>query len=252
MAWNKLNLLGERFGRLTVIKEAGRDKHKNVRWECLCDCGGTSTCTTNTLRRGHSKSCGCLQKEVAKNNTWKDLTGRKFGRLLVIKEDDSVKLKDKGRSNWVCKCDCGNTHIVNTSSLNGRHTQSCGCIQKEGARERFSGSNHHSFRPDFTPEDRLKKRRYVLGMDNEFRNNVFIRDNYSCVICNSKNGEGKRIVFNAHHLDGWNWCREKRFDIDNMVTLCVGCHKKFHKTYGGGDNTKEQFEEFFNATKVRA
>lgn len=48
----------------------------------------------------------------------------------------------------------------------------------------------------------------------------------------------------AHHLDGYNWCKEKRFDISNGVTCCDRCHKLFHKIYGRGKNTKEQFIEF--------
>lgn len=48
---------GQRFGRLTVIKEAGRDKHRNVIWKCRCDCGNESYVTTADLKK--TKSCGC-------------------------------------------------------------------------------------------------------------------------------------------------------------------------------------------------
>ena len=41
-----------------------------------------------------------------------------------------------------------------------------------------------------------------------------------------------------------NWCRERRIDITNGVCLCEVCHKEFHKLYGKGDNTKEQYIEF--------
>lgn len=48
---------GQRFGRLTVIEEAGRDKHRNVIWKCRCDCGNESYVTTADLKK--TKSCGC-------------------------------------------------------------------------------------------------------------------------------------------------------------------------------------------------
>ena len=47
-----------------------------------------------------------------------------------------------------------------------------------------------------------------------------------------------------HHLDGYNWCIEKRTDETNGITLCENCHKNFHSIYGFGGNTKEQFEEW--------
>lgn len=48
-----------RFGMLTVTKKAGRDKHRNITWECRCDCGETSVVPAYSLRNGHSQSCGC-------------------------------------------------------------------------------------------------------------------------------------------------------------------------------------------------
>lgn len=58
--WNKANLIGERFERLIVIGEDGRNKHGSVFWNCLCDCGKTTKVTTSRLRGGHVRSCGCL------------------------------------------------------------------------------------------------------------------------------------------------------------------------------------------------
>jgi len=62
--------------------------------------------------------------------------------------------------------------------------------------------------------------------------------NFTCEIC------GEKGKLNAHHLDGWNWCIDKRFDITNLVCLCHGCHSQFHKEFGKGDNTRKQFETY--------
>ena len=48
----------------------------------------------------------------------------------------------------------------------------------------------------------------------------------------------------AHHLDAWNKFKEKRFDIDNGVCLCKVCHIQFHRKYGYGNNTRQQYIEF--------
>ena len=72
----------------------------------------------------------------------------------------------------------------------------------------------------------------------EWRQKVLERDNFKCVSCESD----RNLV--VHHLDGYLWCTEKRTDINNGVTLCEGCHYRFHRKYGKGDNTKEQFEEW--------
>jgi len=61
---------------------------------------------------------------------------------------------------------------------------------------------------------------------------------FFCILCN-KNGN-----VHAHHLDGWHWAVEKRFDINNLVCLCRSCHSHFHSMYGNKNNTSEQFEEF--------
>jgi hypothetical protein len=61
----KLDLLGHRFGRLIVIQEIGPSKGRSILWKCRCDCGQEKVILGNNLRGGYSKSCGCLQKEVA-------------------------------------------------------------------------------------------------------------------------------------------------------------------------------------------
>lgn len=61
----KLHLTGHKYNRWTVIGEAGKDKHGATFWICQCDCGKTGQVRTTHLRLGVSKSCGCLQREVA-------------------------------------------------------------------------------------------------------------------------------------------------------------------------------------------
>lgn len=52
-----IDLTGQRFGKLTVVKEAFRDK--GVHWICMCDCGNQATVLGTSLRTGHTTSCSC-------------------------------------------------------------------------------------------------------------------------------------------------------------------------------------------------
>lgn len=100
-----------------------------------------------------------------------------------------------------------------------------------------TGEKNPSWNPNKTREQRQKDRK--LNENAVWRNQVFKRDDYECQYCKNK---GVKLV--AHHKDGYHWCIDKRFDVDNGVTLCEKCHKDFHKKYGMKNNTKEQYEEF--------
>lgn len=57
------NLTGVRFTRLVVIERNGRTPAGVVRWLCRCDCGNDTTASTQSLRDGKTKSCGCLRRK---------------------------------------------------------------------------------------------------------------------------------------------------------------------------------------------
>ena len=65
---HKIDLTGNRYGRLTVLQEDGKTNHGDLRWLCKCDCGNIKTITGSKLKRGWTKSCGCIQKEWASRN----------------------------------------------------------------------------------------------------------------------------------------------------------------------------------------
>ena len=63
MSAKKIDLTGQPFGRLVVIREAGR-KNGSVAWLCRCDCGNEIVVSGDSLRREHTQSCGCLSREL--------------------------------------------------------------------------------------------------------------------------------------------------------------------------------------------
>ena len=59
------DMTGLRIGQSTVIKRAPNDKRGHAMWLCKCDCGKTFVTNGASLRNGHTKSCGCLQRKTA-------------------------------------------------------------------------------------------------------------------------------------------------------------------------------------------
>lgn len=131
------DLTGQTFGRWTIIKKSeDTDAHGQTKWVCQCSCKNkTIRAVRNTdLTLGKSKSCGCIGNEKYKEY-WKsrgvDLAGQRFGKLTVLEKDNTPH--KNGYLYWICQCDCGNTVIVNGSSLRKENgTRSCGCLNSEG------------------------------------------------------------------------------------------------------------------------
>jgi hypothetical protein len=71
-----IDLVGQRFGRLVVIKKERNKnglKNRSQKWLCQCDCGNTIITISASLKNGCTQSCGCLQKEISSKNGKKNL-----------------------------------------------------------------------------------------------------------------------------------------------------------------------------------
>ena len=106
--------------------------------------------------------------------------------------------------------------------------------------EHLKGENNPNWNSNLTDEDRAERRSVYPGYA-QFVKNVMARDNYTCQITGIKSN-GKNLV--VHHINGYNWDKEHRVDVNNGIVLCVEIHKLFHKLYGQGNNTEEQFNDF--------
>ena len=105
--------------------------------------------------------------------------------------------------------------------------------------QRF-GKDNPNYKSHKTEKEREQGR--LLEGYTVWRKSVYERDKYICQCC----GYDKGGKLNAHHLDAYSWCKDKRTDVNNGITLCEDCHKEFHSIYTYFNNTKEQFEEFLN------
>jgi hypothetical protein len=119
-----LDIANKKFGKLTVIEMTNtRNSCGSVYWLCECECGIRKNIDGSSLHQGRSKSCG---RPECKPN-FIDLSNKKFGNLTAIEVFKSKR--HRGDTMWLCKCNCGNTKIVSSSSLRKNNTGSCGLMQ---------------------------------------------------------------------------------------------------------------------------
>ena len=117
------DLTGQKFGKLTVLRRVEDKQRGRPMWLCQCECGNqTVVSSTRLLLPNGTRSCGCLRHQPSNNLV--DLTGKVFGHLTVLRRDESVT---GGKAKWICRCICGNTVSVFSSSLRSGKTKSCGC-----------------------------------------------------------------------------------------------------------------------------
>lgn len=135
---NPVDLIGKTFGRLTVIERAHNNKDGRSMWLCRCECGNERIVLGKCLKNGHTQSCGCLNKDRIRETSFKDHTGERFGKLVVLsRAEDYVAPNGKHHVQWLCKCDCGKESIVDVCQLVQMKTKSCGC----GLAEKLQNGN---------------------------------------------------------------------------------------------------------------
>jgi len=189
----RLNLSGNKYNRLSVLSFAYTKKGKSF-WNCMCDCGNEIVVSGTKLKSGHTKSCGCLQKEViSRMSSGKiqrhNLQGKRFGRLKVLK----FSHKKKRKAYWLCLCNCGNTKTVRADSLKDGSTTSCG----------YCGYEFISGRP-------------VSSQQRKIAEALNAQLNYPVGRMNIDIAIPERKI--AIEYNGWHW-HKNRQDIDTSRTI---------------------------------
>lgn len=136
-----IDLTGRRFGRLTVEQRDGSDPRGQAQWRCRCECGARTVVRGGDLRSGNTKSCGCRQNE---SRLRVDLTGQRFGRIMVLERVPGSKPHYK----WRCRCDCGAVVMVAQRSLRNGCSRSCGCLRRDFGKRAVHG---HARRGEYHP-----------------------------------------------------------------------------------------------------
>ena len=122
-------LAGQRFGRLTVDYEIVFRHKTKTHWLCKCDCGNSVVVRATSLQSGNTASCGCYRRERAATARFKDLTGKTYGKLMVVGKSHR---SHNGKTRWDCSCECGGHISVQGFSLISGAITSCGCMKSSG------------------------------------------------------------------------------------------------------------------------
>ena len=132
---NFIDLTGIKYDNFIVLKQ-GKGRYTKggqykTTWICECICAKEFETDGEKIRRGTVYSCGCMRYK-GRGRFYDDLTGKQFGKLVVLGEGEPTKNSYGRRSKrWMCLCDCGNTTLVHTDKLKSGHTRSCGCLKDE-------------------------------------------------------------------------------------------------------------------------
>ncbi len=211
----KDDLKNQRFDRLIVLEFSHVDKFSKSHWKCQCDCGNTIIVSAGSLKKGHTKSCGCLRKEIASEHgkQYKDITGQRFGKLTAISTDHQDK---NGHYSWKCQCDCGNITVVRSADLLYGSTKSCGCLRENplaNASYIYNGYKYKSI-----------KRGYDFNITFE---DFLDLTQHNCVYCNTPpsnlaSRKDTKIDYIYNGIDRLD--NTKGYVLDNCVPCCKHCN----------------------------
>lgn len=106
---NKIDLSGQRFGKLVVLKEAPASIRNLAMWECLCDCGNKIIISGYYLRQGRRKSCGCQNnRHCGKSNPkwtgYEEISGSYWHRVKQGAKSRELVLEITIRDAWDLYC----------------------------------------------------------------------------------------------------------------------------------------------------
>ena len=125
-----INLKGQRFGKLKVIRPSKRRERSSRQWKYYwwvrCDCGTLKRICEDNLIHNDTKSCGYVCGQSAKTI---DLTGKKFGHWTVLRRDRRRQKRRCAQTRWWCRCECGSKKSVQSCNLRSGESTSCGCVR---------------------------------------------------------------------------------------------------------------------------
>jgi hypothetical protein len=225
---NPTKLIGERFGKLTVVESTEEREYANTVWKCLCDCGNFINVRTGRLRLGLTKDCGCIPKF---GPNFVDLVDQRFGLLVVLEVAGRQRYDDTHVSIlWKCQCDCGEIKNVAAHNLKSGKTRSCGCREKRKDDDKridpVKSSTKYIY---FNYKRNAIKRRLEFNLTLDEFSNFLDKPCHYCGIAPNNSYFTYRTVKEFNHEFKYNGIdridSSRGYTIENCVTACNQCNK---------------------------
>ena len=235
MGGKRIDIVGETFVRLTALSYEGQDKFGRALYLFKCECGIEKVILGAHVRSGHTRSCGCLQRETVRNIGRKKIGDKNpmFGRFRTVEHRRKLGDSLRGR-----KLSEETKRKIGNANRGRGHTEAAKQKMSIAAKLR-TGSKNPNWKGGITSIILAIR---MLEKSLEWKYQVFKRDNNTCQHCGEKNNQ----VLQAHHIvpvselvRKYN-IKEVRealdytefFNIDNGITYCKRCHGLLKKKGG--------------------
>lgn len=230
----RLDLIGLKFSKLTVVSMSGTTVDGKTRWACVCDCGGTCIATGTALKSGIKQSCGCMSKKF-----FIDLTGQKFNKLTLVKHLG----KNKNKNNiYEALCECGKSIVCEGSDVKMGKIVSCGCLKYKHFQDKKNldpdAAIINSIYGDY--RNKARKRGYVFNITFDFFRKLV---ESVCHYCGKepsnvrKHRDGRTVIINGvDRVDN-----SVGYEDHNVVPCCAFCNQAKHTM------TKETFLDWIKS-----
>lgn len=204
----KLNLIGQTFGKLTVIREAENKNHKTY-WLCQCECGNYTTVQTSHLRDGNIKSCGCLHQTPKQQTLLSQLSDQEF--IQIVQSSKTYK-------EIITKCGYSNYSGASQQLVKDRINKLGLSFTPEKNNNSIKRSDEEIFVKNSPVTQAVLRKHYKQGNYSE----------YKCSICGLEPfWNGKDLSLTLDHINGNN----KDDRLENLRWVCPNCDRQLD-TFG--------------------
>lgn len=227
---------GRIYNKITAIrrlKEDPRNKHGTV-WLFRCHCGKEFSNYISLIKRGTTRSCGCLKK-ATRNHRFIDLTGQQFFYLTAVQYAGIHRTKRGSKTMWKFRCVCGKEFVSQISNITLGRIKSCGCKRLELLRRprvpqdqevynrAYTAHTHGALRRGIPTE--LSKEQYIeiIKKPCEYCGHTSKRKTQRSWAAARLRGESFVELIDANSVDRRN--NEPYYRKENSVPACFSCQK---------------------------